>query len=102
MTDFLDKLAKDAKKTIEEGYYGFSDFNKAVPVSLKSNILDCGLNAIIAEVKGASPSRGTIKAQFEPVKVALSMCSGGAVGISVLTEPKHFSGSKGWLCLRRL
>jgi indole-3-glycerol phosphate synthase len=93
MTDFLDKLARDAKETIEKGYYDFSEFNNTVPVSLKKSILECRLNAIIAEVKGASPSRGTIKPQFEPVKVAQSMYSGGAVGISVLTEPKHFSGS---------
>jgi indole-3-glycerol phosphate synthase len=49
--------------------------------------------AVITEVKGASPSKGTIRQNFQSAAVAHAMMRGGAVGISVLTEPKHFNGS---------
>lgn len=97
MIDFLDVLATDAKKTVEEGYYELTTSSKAVSASLKRNILNCKLNPIIAEVKGSSPSKGTIKRNFDIQKVAQSMLKGGAMGISVLTEPKHFSGSLNYI-----
>jgi indole-3-glycerol phosphate synthase len=93
MTDFLDVLAQDAKKTIREGYYENLTPSKPVAGSLRGAILNSKAVAVIAEVKGASPSRGTIRQDFVPGNIAVSMVSGGAVGISVLTEPKHFQGS---------
>ncbi|TFH22157.1 indole-3-glycerol-phosphate synthase, partial [Candidatus Bathyarchaeota archaeon] len=54
-------------------------------------------NAVITEVKAASPSRGTIKTDFDPAEIARAMENGGATGISVLTEPKHFNGSLSYL-----
>jgi indole-3-glycerol phosphate synthase len=93
MTDFLDILAKDAKTAVEEGYYSFFNSTEHDLVSLKQKILQNNLTPIIAEVKKASPSRGTIRHRFEPKNIALAMVRGGATGISVLTEPKHFRGS---------
>jgi len=49
--------------------------------------------AVIAEIKKASPSRGVIQPDFHPVSIARAYRFGGAVAISVLTEPKHFLGS---------
>ena len=52
---------------------------------------------VIAEVKKASPSKGVIRADFDPVAIAREYASGGASAISVLTEERHFQGSGAYL-----
>lgn len=93
MSDFLDVLAHDAKETVKSGYYQNVKPTTQPQVSLRKAILDCKFNPVITEIKAASPSAGTIRANINPKEIALSMEKGGAVGISVLTEPKHFNGS---------
>lgn len=93
MSDFLDTLAMDATKTIDSGYYQTAVSTEHPKISLKNAILECRLNPVITEIKAASPSLGTIRSQLNPKEVAKTMEKGGAVGISVLTEPKHFNGS---------
>jgi len=48
---------------------------------------------LIAEVKKASPSRGVIRSDFNPVEIAQTYAGNGASAISVLTEAKYFQGS---------
>lgn len=53
--------------------------------------------AIIAEIKKASPSKGVIREDFEPTRIAAQYTSAGASAISVLTEPLHFQGQLQYL-----
>ena len=55
---------------------------------------DCN---IIAEVKCASPSRGRLVENFDPVAIAGVYENNGAAAISVLTDEKYFSGYKNYL-----
>jgi indole-3-glycerol phosphate synthase len=93
MSDFIDTLAMDATNTIDSGYYQTKASIKQRRISLKQAILECKTNPVITEIKASSPSLGTIRTQVNPKEIAKAMQNGGAVGISVLTEPKHFNGS---------
>ncbi len=49
--------------------------------------------ALIAEIKRASPSRGELNAQVDPVRLAQTYAANGASAISVLTDRKYFNGT---------
>ncbi|KXB00363.1 hypothetical protein AKJ41_04130 [candidate division MSBL1 archaeon SCGC-AAA259O05] len=66
--------------------------------SLKKSIESNSSGAsVIAELKRASPSAGEIRSDFPVSELAESVARGGAVGISVLTEPEWFEGRKEFL-----
>jgi indole-3-glycerol phosphate synthase len=93
MADFLDTLSQSAQETINSGYYEAIKETAPSHISLKKAILETKNVPVITEIKVASPSAGTIRKNIEAGNLAKSMEKGGAVGISVLTEPKHFKGS---------
>ena len=64
-----------------------------VPLSLKEAIIRSRNNAVIAELKFASPSRGLIREEKKPADVTGDMILGGCCALSILTEPDFFQGS---------
>jgi indole-3-glycerol phosphate synthase len=77
----LRALEQQAEKHVPRG------FRRALAEKSKDGI------AVIAELKKASPSKGLIRADFHPVKLAGELESAGAAALSVLTDEEFFQGS---------
>lgn len=56
---------------------------------------------IVAEIKRRSPSRGEIRADFDPEAIAKAYAESGAAALSVLTDERFFGGHLGYLALAR-
>ncbi len=91
----LDEIIRSTGKRI--GNLG--SFPAVDPAGMPHRSLDAAIracrekNAIIAEVKYASPSRGRIHDGCTPEEIAREFAAAGAAGLSVLTEPTFFGGS---------
>jgi len=74
---------------------------QATPPLFLPTLRDWPGRVIIAEVKKASPSKGIIRADFEPLSLAQTYETNGAAALSVLTEKRFFQGSLDYLQLIR-
>ena len=70
---------------------------QATPLPFLDTVRGWPGRAIIAEVKKASPSKGIIRADFQPLSLAQIYAASGAAAISVLTERQFFQGSLDFL-----
>lgn len=69
----------------------------APPRGFRQALIDFAGVALIAEAKKASPSKGVICPNFDPVRIAREYEAGGAQAISVLTDEKFFQGSLSYI-----
>ncbi|MBU2647791.1 indole-3-glycerol phosphate synthase TrpC [bacterium] len=99
----LDQIVKDKKKEVEDRLVNIkqddlikSGTDHRIPMDFIRSLQGESL-AIIAEIKKASPSKGIIRSDFDPLEIAESYVKGGATCLSVLTEEHYFLGSPDYL-----
>ncbi len=99
LDEIIEKTKYDLEKRKKEftlDWLGRSlAFNPFAPRDIKPYLTATKENPyrIIAEVKKASPSKGIIREDFDPLFIAQEYEKGGASVISVLTEPHYFKGN---------
>jgi indole-3-glycerol phosphate synthase len=71
------------------------------PRGFRRALAEGGRPRVIAEIKRRSPSKGEIRADFDPVICAKEYEEAGAAAISVLTDTRYFGGDLGYLALVR-
>ena len=104
MTTILDKIVATKKGEIQaakerrpESELRTAVENAPAVRSFFDALLPEGRIKLIAEVKKASPSKGVIRADFDPVQIAQIYAQHGASCISVLTDESYFQGSLDYL-----
>ena len=107
MSDILNKIlaVKAQEVTAAKSIKSFADMraeaSQAVATrdftgAIRTKIAN-GLPAVISEIKKASPSKGVLRADFNPAEIAASYQRHGAACLSVLTDEQFFQGSPAYL-----
>ena len=97
MSNILDEIvaAKMKELALQKDQVGQAELEtrmaaQAPPLNLSGALMGGGVR-LIAEVKKASPSRGLLRPEFDPVDLAQTYVDNGAAAVSVLTDA-HFQG----------
>jgi indole-3-glycerol phosphate synthase len=93
LVDHLPELAAKARARVKRGYYENCGTANASPRGLVKAIQGSRKTPVITEIKYASPSAGKIRESGSALQIAKAMLSGGACGISILTDPENFGGN---------
>jgi indole-3-glycerol phosphate synthase len=99
----LDKIVKTKTEEVAQSKITvpLADLKKSVKALAPCRDFKAAISgnecAIIAEVKCASPSRGKLVENFNPLAIARTYEENGAAAISVLTDEKYFQGKKEYL-----
>ena len=100
MSDFLDRIVERTRARIP-----FEPPNRVLaqrvaeertPFAFSAALKREGVN-VIAEIKSASPSAGSIVSNPDVESIAADYAGGGAAAISIVTEPEFFLGSRDWI-----
>jgi indole-3-glycerol phosphate synthase len=96
--DILARIVAKKRDDLSRGGQPVSQWEQAAELRLDDRrdfrgALGARTPAIIAEVKKASPSKGVLSHDFDPVRIARAYQEGGAAALSVLTDEAFFQGS---------
>ena len=97
MSGTLEKIVQNSYTAIREGVYDISCGLERSGTDLAAAIRSSPRVPLITEIKFASPSQGPIRAHSSPAAIAREMVRGGALALSVLTQPHLFGGSPEYL-----
>ncbi len=111
MSDVLARICADKRRHVEarkqaaplpvvEQKAQAADAPRGFVAALRGTVAD-GRYGLIAEIKKASPSKGLIRADFDPPALARAYAAGGATCLSVLTDEPYFQGEDAYLVAAR-
>ncbi len=96
----MDQILTDKRLEVEQ-------YKKSQPLDLPEKVTEANIDFlshykkgqlfVISEIKKASPSKGIIRENFDPIEIAKIYESSGASAISVLTDEKYFQGNLSYL-----